>query len=584
MFLNKSVISSLLLLFLLSACSGGDDFDLNGVKGSTGDTTATETEVDPTETESGDTATAAVLALGTGFGDTFSTGGLITSIGANQLSYGGDAVISVNVVDSSNNALYTDGSVTVSFTSTCVLSNSSTIDASIITTTGVAVATYSANSCEGSDTVTATLSNGASAIAIINVAGQVLGALEFVSAIPSAIALSGSGSSANPDLSTVSFSLKDKTGAVMAGETVRYKVSTEVGGISLSSTSSVTDADGVTSIQLNAGGVNVSVIVIASVEVDNGDGTTSTTSTTSDPIAILGGIPDQNSFSLSVQTLNPTSWDYDGVTSVITIRAADRYNNQARDGTQISFVTNGGSIVGACQLANGACSVNWTSQDPRPMTAGFEGRVHILARTSGEESFTDSNSNGKYDIGEVIDEHLDEAFLDIDNSKSRNNDNEFFSDFNNNGSYDIKGNTDFQGTNCTDEAEAAGHCANLVDVRGQVSLCMSSDNVSLTTDAVGNEVNAEFGFAEVTLTIKDENGLTPPQGTKITTSIEDAIIVTGASPSVGNTCTTDGFVTTIRVKADDDALTDFGTLSIDVQQSNGISLPQLNINVCQAGC
>jgi hypothetical protein len=575
MFLSKSVISSLMLIFLLSACGGGDDFNVNGLNGSAGDTTATETGGDSTETE--DTPTSAGLDLGTGFGDSFSTGGLTTSIGSSQLSYGGDAVITVNVVDSSDNSLYTDGSVTVSFTSICALQEFSTIDATVITTTGVAVATYSANSCEGFDTISATLNNNATATAIIDVAGQVLGALEFVSATPSSISLSGSGSSANPDLSTVSFSLKDKTGAAMAGETITYKVSTEVGGISLSSSSSVTDADGVTSIQLNAGGVNVSVVVIASVEVDNGDGTTSTTTTTSDPIAILGGIPDQNSFSISVETVNPTSWDYDGVTSAITVRAADRYNNQARDGTQISFITDGGSIIGACQLAGGACSVNWTSQDPRPST----GLIHILARTAGEESFTDSNSNGKYDIGEIVEEHLNEAFLDVDGSGTRNNDNEFFSDFNNNGSYDLKGNTNFKGTNCTNAAIAAGHCANLVDVRQETFLCMSADEVTLTTDAVGNVVDTANvnEYAEVTLIIKDENGLTPPQETKITISIEDGEIISGGTPSIGNACSTDGFVTTIRVGPDDDVATAFGTLTISVEQNNGVSLPQTNIRV-----
>ncbi|WP_197483139.1 hypothetical protein, partial [Oleiphilus sp. HI0128] len=69
--------------------------------------------------------------------------------------------------------------------------------------------------------------------------------LAFVSADPSTIALKGSGSSAHPEVTTVTFSLNDATGEPMAGETIEYSLSTNVGGITfpngLSTYSSVTD-------------------------------------------------------------------------------------------------------------------------------------------------------------------------------------------------------------------------------------------------------------------------------------------------------------------------------------------------------
>jgi hypothetical protein len=322
------------------------------------------------------------LNLGRESASAFVGGEMTTSIGSADLKYGGDTIVSVNIVDTNENALFTSSSVTVNFTSNCVQQDKSEITSSVNTSSGTAVATYTANTCEGPDVITATLSDGTSASTSINVAEQILGELAFVEASPKTIALAGSGSRGIPEVTTVSFSLKDATGEPMAGEEISYSLSTEVGGLSLANTSSVTDENGETSVQLNAGGVNVSVSVIAEVTVEYSDGTTDTTATTSDPIAVLGGLPDQDSFSISVETFNPRGHDIDGTISAITIRAADRYNNQARDGTQISFVTDGGAIVGSCELNAGACSVNWISQQPKPTN----GLVQILARTTGEES------------------------------------------------------------------------------------------------------------------------------------------------------------------------------------------------------
>lgn len=505
------------------------------------------------------------LELGTGSDGTFVSGGLTTSIGSSDLSYGGDTVVSVNIVDSSDNSLFTTSSVTVNFTSGCVQNGFSTIDSSVNTTTGTAVATYSANTCEGADTITATLSDGTSASTVINVAGQVLGALEFVGAEPATIALKGSGSSANPEVSTISFSLKDKTGAPMAGETITYELSTEVGGISLSSNSSVTNAQGITSVQLNAGGVNTSVVITATVVIDNGDDPDTTTSTTSNPIAVLGGIPDQDSFSMSIDTYNPRGWNIDGTISTVTIRAADRYNNPARNGTQISFLTSGGAIVGSCALQNGSCSVNWNSQQPRPAS----GLVEILARTTGEESFVDTNSNGVFDATESVSTNLSEAFLDA-NQDDTYTSGEFYSDFNDNGVFDTKVGTKFQGTNCSAAALADDHCANLVEVRESRTICMSSDFTQMTDD-VGGSVSVAGGPAIINLNFFDINGLTPANGTSVAISVEDGEIISGGTVVIPNiVCSDSGFDHSIIVGPADDVPAAPGVLKIDVTQADGI--------------
>ena len=513
------------------------------------------------------------LDLGTGSLGSFESGAMLTSIPeGTDLSYGGDTLITVNIVDTKDNSLFTLSPVTVNFSSTCVSNGKSTIDASVITATGTATATYTAISCEGVDVITASLSDGTVALANITVAGQVLGALEFVSATPPSLALKGSGSSTIPEVSTLTFSLKDQTGTPMAGETVNYELSTTVGGIALAQNSSVTNAEGLTSVKLNAGGVNTSVVVTASVEIENLDGSTSSTSTTSKPISILGGIPDQDSFSISVETFNPWSWDRDGVNSTITIRAADRYNNQARDGTQISFVTNGGAIVGACELSGGACSVNWTSQDPRPSG----GLVRILARTTGEETFIDTNSNGLYDVGETVTTHLDEAFLDVNGNGVRDGDNEFFSDFNVNGQYDTKQNTLFQGAGCTAAALEAGHCAKLVDVREQATLCMSNGSSVHIQDDAGGFLDLSAGSQVIGFTIDDAaNNLIPPAGTSVSVTADGAEIISGGSPVIPNACVVGGVTFYVLLKSsvtEGEPEESVGSLKLTVTRADGASI------------
>jgi hypothetical protein len=482
----------------------------------------------------------------------------------------------------------------------------------VITSTGTATATYNAGTCQTSDTITATLSNGTTATVTIPIAKQVLGSLTFVSASPATIALKGSGTGTYPEVSTLKFKLLDNTGAPIANTKITYALSTDNGGISLSDSSSTTASDGTTSVNLNSGSVNIAVNVTATVSFNS-----QSISTTSTPIAIVGGVPDQNSFSISATTLNPRGWDYDGTTSTINIYAADRFNNPAPDGTQISFVTDGGSITGTCALSGGTCSVIWRSQDPRPT----DGIVNILARTTGEESFidtngngkydaesfTDTNANGKYDSGEpftdtngngkydaeTVTTNLSEAFNDesgVPGSLVNGNPpdsayvaGDFFSDFNHDGSFTKKTNTHFQGTGCTDSAKTAGNCANLVEVRKSIMLCMSSDNTKLYVDGVYYDPNVNTpppsysvtpgtaGIAPITVKFTDDKGNTPASGTTITVSTDNGKIVAGDTIVIPNTCSNTGYSTKIKIQGDQNS-TASGTLKIKITSPDGSSI------------
>src|SRR5260221_11028009 len=98
--------------------------------------------------------------------------------------------------------------------------------------------------------------------------------------------------------------------------------------------------------------------------------------------------------------------------TAVTARLSDRFQNPVPDGTAVTFHSLGGKIGAQCTTAttpmeSGVCSVNITSQAYRPV----DGRVPILAMAIGEESFTDANGNGAFDVGEAFFD-TSEAFED----------------------------------------------------------------------------------------------------------------------------------------------------------------------------
>lgn len=497
-----------------------------------------------------------IRRIGSGQGGSFTEGQMSTTLSGGTLSYAGELVATVNIVSGSGNELVEDVETEVSFTSDCVVSGDATIDSTVITRDGIASATYSAGTCEGEDTITASLTNGSRATTTFTVANQIAGSIAFLSASPSVIALKSNGSSSLPEVSTLRFQVLDGLGLPVVGREVVYSLSTEVGGVSLSAQSSVTDSDGVATIFLQSGTANIAVTVEATV--DNGEGVMLTT--VSGAISIVGALPDQNSFSLSAEVLNPGGAGVDGLTTTLTIRAADRNNNPAPSSTAVSFVTDGGSVVGACVLSNGACSVVWTSQNPRPV----DGIVNILARTVGEESFTDANANGLYDDGETILQPLDEAYND-ENSNGSYDVGEFFSDIDESGDFTVKPDALFQGGSCSESALAVGHCARVVDVRASGTLCMSSDNVDVAISNYSGVLDREF-----TVTISDSVfGLTPPAGTQIEVEGTDIVIDQGDAITQVPTdeCRVGGY--SFNVVVSQDGTLNNGSVVVKVTQRNG---------------
>lgn len=519
------------LLALLTACGGSDPTTTTPV------TTPPVTTPDDTtvpEVDLGDPD--ANVGIGYGIGVEFKNGVAFPAL--TSLSSGGSTSVTINLVDIDNaNAVYL-GQRTIKFNSYCAQLGLAEFTPSSIQASGLGISNYQDKGCGKQDNVfvsmveEVTSDDGdvsfkvlATATTIIDVKLPVVGSIKFKSADPAAIALKGVGSDFLPEISTLQFEVMDRSGNPMFAKEVRFKLDHIIGDVSLSRDSAVTNLEGIATIQLLSGRVNGSVRVSATVDVEDEDGNYVTDiSTQSNPVGMTTGLPDQNSFSIGANILNPHAWDVNGTTVAITVRVADHYQNPVPDGTIVVFNAEGGSVIGNCSTFNGACSVNWVAQNPKPI----DGIVTIVGRTVGVSDYQDLNSNGLFDIGEpfvsqgevftdangngVFDK--DAVYMpDVDfnadtisdvfwDSTVMNFFEEFF-DYNNNGVRDTAPAV-YQGVSCSDAAIAAGHCATLGEVSDSVQLIMSEGwNPNIEGPFILNQTTDRF---ETLVTCIDVSG------------------------------------------------------------------------------
>lgn len=264
------------------------------------------------------------------------------------------------------------------------------------------------------------------------------------------------------------------------------------------------------------------------------------------------GVPDHNSMSVSLSGANVRGLTFDGTTVAVTVRLADQLNNAATiaDGTEVFFAAEGGSIDPMCTTTDGSCSVNWTSQAPRPAAITPElssGRASIVIWTVGSESFNDNNSNGLFDDGDTIVADIGEAFIDKNEDGDRDTDEEFVN-FPipalgaGGGSYDGPDGL-YTGPNCAHSTLCASDQSRFIF--RNVIIVMSSDLVCLShinTGAVPYVAAAPLGALpaagtiSVSFMVTDCNGNPPIEGTTVVAEAQDTGKLFGpTSFTVGST-------------------------------------------------
>ena len=482
------------------------------------------------------------------------------NIGLTTLSAGGTTSATVLIIDDTD-TLYTTP-VDVSFTSGCVGTGLSVIDASVTTVNGVASGTYLAQGCVGSDTITASASIGGTtytSTGSLTIQAASVGSIEFVSATPTSITLQGTGGAGRSETAVVIFRVVDIQGDPVQGQDVAFSLNTTVGGITLDPSSATSDNNGLVQTTVQAGTIATSVRVTASATTGSG-----TFESQSDQLVITTGIPDNDSMDIVATILNPEGWVISGTQVIISALLADRFNNPVPDGTAITFTTEGGSIDSFCITTGGSCDVTWTSQDPRPCgetlgaaqvqvdtTAGpnvcvltpagstnsidpqtgfaplgqpYGGRATILATAVGEESFTDVNGNGVFDEGDLYND-LPEAWVDSNEDNTRDA-NEPYLDFNSTGTYN-NADGEFNGILCSRPASNDCSTAQTLHIRDSLVLVMSGSTgfmvLSPSTITVPNN-----GSAGGTLTLSDLHNQPMPAGTTISIAVSPGfILITG---------------------------------------------------------
>ncbi|MCR9104929.1 MAG: hypothetical protein NXI15_06550 [Gammaproteobacteria bacterium] len=506
---------------------------------------------------------------------------------ASTLAATGNAQLSVIILDEDGKRITT--SEEVRFNSGCIAAGQATINPENPTTSinGQASTLYTAAGCTGIDEVTASLVGaGAQAFGTLSIASPEANAVLFVSAEPDLIVLRGTGGQNRQETSQVTFQVADGAGQPLQGITVNFALTTDVGGLALTTASALSNGEGQVSTIVQAGDVATSVRVIATVD----DGSGNPVSTVSDILTVTTGLPDQNSISLAISEtfVVANAFDLDGETRTLTVSMADKFNNPVVDGTSAVFTTEYGAIVGSCTTLAGVCSVQWRSQEPRFPTLtgtslvktifdddydcpGHNGawgpclqdlgfirgqRSAILVHALGEESFIDRNGNGVLDQDEAnLFDNLPEAFIDHNEDgvytpadpqclaapetlRCIAGQEEIFVDLNGNNTYD--NNDDpavYNGLLCPPEGDGVWCSRELVNVFAS-NIAILSDGLDFSAIMVrgGNVVSTTRSRATQQVLIADTFNNRPPGGSTVSVAVRgDCKLLSRNSFEIANT-------------------------------------------------
>lgn len=306
---------------------------------------------------------------------------LSSGIGSSAiLSAGSTTVITAKIVDINNNLFTTP--LEVQFTSACAQESTprATIDSVVTSIGGIASTTYKADGCNGVDTITATVVTGGN-VAVqtinINVAAAKTGSIAFIGATNQVLAIKGAGGQTLTENSELTFILLDINGNPVGQKQIDFTLSQNPGGASLGSVSGDTTSEGFVTVNVRSGRAAGVLSVTASHQIDSGDTSeNSLISIVSNDITVTTGVPDQDSFTLAVKTFNTESLNEAGVTTDLTVFAADHFNNFVPDNTAIYIASEGGAVgtidgeqftpLLLCRTTDGVCNAQWRSQNPIP--------------------------------------------------------------------------------------------------------------------------------------------------------------------------------------------------------------------------
>jgi hypothetical protein len=333
--------------------------------------------------------------------------------------------INVTVDVKVNGAIAPSNSVSVTFTTACgaVSPNLALVDGS--GKASAVVQTTNVGNCSVSASAVSAVSSPVGYV----VSAPPIAGIQFLNAVPEKIYQMGS---VGKNTSIVRFMVIDSVGApVSTGVVVNARLTNNDGGVNFcgSPATTTSGSDGIVAFSVCGGTLPTNVQVHAELATANN------IFTDSNILTVQTGLPTQRFFDISATALNIYAGGnftskFNGLSTDISVFAADRQGNPVPNGTKIIFVSEGGQLNAggdsSCLIASGRCTVPLIGQDYRPMGSSATkgdprpGRVTVLAYTDGEEYFIDKpdakgNYNNRYDSGELF-EDLGLPYIDKDES------------------------------------------------------------------------------------------------------------------------------------------------------------------------
>lgn len=333
-----------------------------------------------------------------------------------SLASGGSTNITLTTLDTTTNLAAND--VAVNFTTSCGTFDNASVTSSNqgnITTTYKAI-DANGKLCTGEQTITATTANGGTTQTLkLNI--QAIQASSIVYTTANAITL-GSSNSGSTSTGQVEFTVYSN-GVPAANQQVKVSKNYAPSDFSFgtlgnqSEQTFTSDSNGKVTVTVYPGALPGPVELKAVLASNS-----SVVALTKD-VSVATGRATQNGLSLSLSK-NTLAKGVDGDTATVTVRLVDRVGNAVPNGTVVSFVAEGGKITPNCSTVDGVCSATFTTQNPRPV----DDRISVVAYVEGDKSYTDSNGNNKFDLGESLTQNIGSLFRD-DNENNQHDLGEF---------------------------------------------------------------------------------------------------------------------------------------------------------------
>ena len=492
------------------------------------------------------------------------------ALSSSNLKSGGNTNITLKTKDAVSNT--NQNNISVTFDASCGTFDNDSI---VSSNQGDVSATYQAiddngNLCEGEQTITvAPVSNPANRQTVtINIEGVEASSIVYTTTNDVQLGANNSGSSRSGNIEFTVYS----NGRPAANQRVQISkvfAPADFSFVKLGNQTPETvtsDSQGRVNINLYPGALPGPVEIKATLTSNN------SVFALSKNVSVATGRATQNGFSVSLSK-NVLAMGVDGDIATITARLVDRVGNPVPNGTVVSFVSEGGRVIPNCATSNGQCSVEFSTQNPRPV----DDRISVIAYVEGDKSYIDVNGDNMYSAGvDILVKNIGDFFRDDnENNQYDNNLGEFV--YRRNASNLACGDSSFSSPNI------AGTCDDRLDaiLRSQVVLGLAS-NIPLFP-RLGDELPAN-SLRNLDSPVKINfkmygNGaqtVSMPSGTSISIAavdktsysptveiINSRIVVSGAEPNTTAVVKSGSSSLNVRIDADGTGFVPRGNIPAD---------------------